>query len=257
MNNTPTNLHQSFLLHQRPYRETSIIADFLIESDERVSVVCKGVKSSGKRSLLLRSILQPFGLLALSFKGKSTLKSLRNVESLQPPYRINNKNIYIGLYINEIIVRLFKPGVCHNNIFYEYKKIISSLSNISSNNNIENIILIEIYLRKFEFTLLSILGYELDFFHESKNGEKIKSNRFYKFEVEDGFSEIEDKIFFDKLKKKNESLYVEGEILFYLQQQDYNREDVRIFAKKLTRISLSPHLGPEPILTRELYKNRK
>ena len=257
MNNTTINLNQSFLLHQRPYRETSIIAHFLVESDECVSVVCRGVKSSGKKGLSLRSILQPFNLLALDFQGKSSLKSLRNVESLQKPYSLYNENIYIGLYINEILIRLLKSGVCYNNIFFEYKKLISSLSNISSNEDFDYNILIESKLRLFEFKLLSILGYEIDFFHESRSGEKIKLESFYKFEPQHGFSEIKNKISFDDLKSSQGFLYVHGEILIHLQQKNYDREDVRIFAKKLTRLSLSPHLGSEPLLTRELYKNRK
>jgi len=257
MNNTLNHLHKSFLLHQRPYRETSIIADFLTDSDERVSVVCKGVKSSGKKALLLRSILQPLGLMVLNYKGKTSLKSLLNVEPIQQPYRLVNENLYVGLYINEIIIRLFKADINHNNIFSEYKKIISVLSGVSFSSDIEHKIFLEMHLRKFEFKLLSILGYELDFFNETRNGEKIKPDGFYQFKSSEGFSEIKNKAHFEDLKKKKEFLCVVGKYIVALQKQNYKNEDVRVFAKKLSRAALLPHLGPDPIFARQLFKNRK
>ena len=116
------------------------------------------------------------------------------------------KNLYIGLYINEIIIRLFKTGINHNNIFSEYKKIISVLSGVSSSSDIEHKIFIEMHLRKFEFKLLSILGYEIDFFNETGNGEKIKPDGFYQFKSSEGFSEIKNKSHFEDLKKKRTSL---------------------------------------------------
>ena len=55
--------HQSYVLHSRPYRETSVIVD-LLHAGGRVSCVAKGVR--GKRESLRKYCARLYNLFNLS-----------------------------------------------------------------------------------------------------------------------------------------------------------------------------------------------
>ena len=125
-------LERCFLLHQRPYRETSVIAELLTEHEGRVSLVCKGVRSAGKKASSLRSTLQPFALLNASWSGKTDLKSLRQAEVITPAPRLHQSQLYSGLYLNELLFRLFHSGESHINLFSRYQASISDLASLKT-----------------------------------------------------------------------------------------------------------------------------
>ena len=63
----------AFVLHRRPYRETSYIVDFFTLQEGKISAVAKGVKNSKSDR---KSLLQPFQPLNVQLAGKSDLKNL-------------------------------------------------------------------------------------------------------------------------------------------------------------------------------------
>ncbi|NNC54146.1 MAG: DNA repair protein RecO, partial [Pseudomonadales bacterium] len=80
---------RAFVLHQRPYRETSAIVDFISEQHGRLSAVCRGLRGQGKAAMTLRANLQPFTELSLGFSGRAELKNLRSIDALQAAPRMS------------------------------------------------------------------------------------------------------------------------------------------------------------------------
>jgi DNA repair protein RecO (recombination protein O) len=53
----------AYVLHARPYRETSLLLECLTREHGRVGVVARGVR--GERSRLRRALLEPFQPMAI------------------------------------------------------------------------------------------------------------------------------------------------------------------------------------------------
>ena len=256
----PTALQSAFLLHHRAYRETSVIADFLTEHDGRVSVVCKGVRGSGNKAASLRSILQPFASLAISWSGRSELKSLRSAEIGEPAPPLAQYQLYAALYLNELLMRLFRHGETPASLFADYKDAIVELSQSAADAG-----LTEVALRKFEFRLLATLGFEINFFHDASSAESIQPDDQYSFYAEIGFSraapdQVQQLLASDTLAIGHSATGkrldgMAGKDILALQQQDYSAASTRKAAKKISRTALSMHLGDKPLKSRELYAN--
>ncbi|MGB2272341.1 MAG: DNA repair protein RecO [Pseudomonadales bacterium] len=256
------SLNACFLLHQRPYRETSVIVDLLTETEGRISVVCKGVRGSGKKATALRSTLQPFAVLSVAWSGKSSLKSLRSAEVTCLAPRFSQHQLYAALYLNELLMRLFQHGESQVNLFSEYRHAIADLAAIDQSDNGISSASAEIPLRRFEFKLLETLGFEIDFYFDAVTGKAIDANGQYHFHSEFGFSQqpfteaIPDSL--AELKKEQQvssqlKTLIAGDHLLALQKQDYSRAEVRRTAKLVMRVALAPHLGGRTLKSRELY----
>ena len=72
------DLQRGFVLHRRPYSETSLLVDLFTEETGRLTVIAKGARA--KRSAW-KSVLQPFTPLLLRWSGKGALKTLTKAES--------------------------------------------------------------------------------------------------------------------------------------------------------------------------------
>ena len=70
---------RAFVLHSRPWSETSLMLDVFTEESGRVRLVAKGARS--KRSSL-KGALQPFTPLLLRFGGRGEVKTLRSAEAV-------------------------------------------------------------------------------------------------------------------------------------------------------------------------------
>lgn len=70
---------RAFVLHSRPWSETSLMLDVFTEESGRVRLVAKGARS--KRSNL-KGALQPFTPLLLRFGGRGEVKTLRSAEAV-------------------------------------------------------------------------------------------------------------------------------------------------------------------------------
>ena len=112
MNNEWLN---AYVLHRRPYRETSYIVDFFTLEEGRVSAVAKGVKNSKSDK---KSLLQPFQHLRLQLSGKSELKNLRHVESVSPSINLVGTALFCAMYVNELTNRVMPAGLASDGGLY-------------------------------------------------------------------------------------------------------------------------------------------
>src|ERR1700722_1412373 len=96
-------LQPAYILHNRPYRETSVLLDLLTYEHGRVTAIAKGVRQSRSR---LKSILQSFTPLLISWQGKGELVTLVATEPNGCPTRIKGECLLSGLYLNELLMRV-------------------------------------------------------------------------------------------------------------------------------------------------------
>jgi len=224
---------QGFLLHRRPYRETSyLVALFTLEWG-KVSAVAKGVR--GNRSDK-KSLLQAFQPLLFGLSGKHELKNLNQLESSGPMLNLAGKRLFSAMYINEVMNRLLALEIPQPKLFLYYQQSLGLLAQGEA---------IEPTLREFELALLDELGYGFDLIHDYQLGEALDPQAHYVFIAEHGLQHCP-----IPLKSPN---YFSGETLLKVSRFDWDKSSLQC-AKYLTRLTLSPLLGSKPLKSRELFR---
>ena len=136
-------LQSGFVLHSRPYRETSLLVEyFSARAGSGVSGRQRCERAQDTRCATTAALLQPFTPLACSWSGRSELKTLTGCEIQGPAVRLVGTRLYSGLYINELLVRLFHHEDPHETLFDEYWRVLAALVG----EEVE-----ELVLRRFEF----------------------------------------------------------------------------------------------------------
>jgi DNA repair protein RecO (recombination protein O) len=222
-----------FLLHRRPYRETSYLTDLFTLELGKVSAVARGVRGhkSDKKSLL-----QSFQLLLLSVAGKHELRNLNQLESAGPMLPLAGHQLFSAMYLNELLNRLLPKEVPHPELFLSYQE---SLHRLSSGGDIEPC------LRQFELLLLDDMGYGVDLTQEYESGQSVEADVDYCFVLENGIRRIND--------AAQGSNRFSGEALLQVSNHVWTPSSLQC-AKRITRMALSPLLGQKPLKSRELFQ---
>ncbi len=231
-------LQAAYVLHTRPYRNTSMLVDFLTPDYGRVSGVARGVRGSGKAAKQKRALLQPLTPLLISFSGNSELKSINQFEAERIGLQLSGKKLFSALYLNELLCRLLSQHEDSEVLFMLYQQALQQLQDQA---------LIDVVLRRFELGLLQFLGYGLELTVECETGEAITAGQDYQFYADQGF-----RLLPANSKEKASGYYFPGSELLSLAAGDFTPE-VRRLAKRLCRMALGVHLGAKPLKSRELF----
>ena len=218
-----------YVLHARPYRETSLLVDCFSESEGRISVVAKGVRQLKSRRT---GLLQPFIPLLLSWVGKTDLYTLCQVESGGALRLLSGHELLCGLYINELLMRALHRHDPHPDVYQAYQLLLVSLSDCP-----------EKALRIFEKKLLWSLGYGFSFDNIDPDGN-------YMFDIsQGGLVQVNNNPCF------NSPYSFLGKHILALESEsaDLNNIDYLKSIKKLMRMALAPLLNNKPLRTRELF----
>ena len=167
----------AYILHRRPYRETSFILDAYTLYHGRVSIVAKGA-TRGKYNF--SALLQMFQPLLLSWSGRSNLKTLKDVEAPSAAFTFISEQLYCAFYLNELVLKLTPEAEADPVLFSAYA---DALQGLKDRHKIEQV------LRTFEFSLLKSIGLAPDFLFDTSSNE-IQSNYLYLLNPEQGFSLI-------------------------------------------------------------------
>lgn len=235
----------AFVLHSRAYRDTSAIVELFTETQGRVTVVARGVKSAKCR---YRGILQPFQPLLVSWSGRGEMFTLSSAEEAGLPHALLGQRLVVGLYVNELLMRSLGKGDSHSEVYSSYKRLLISLAGSAANNIASEH---EQALRFFEIDLLSELGYGLILDHDVESGEAINAEEDYLYHPARGPVQVDD----DSVAVSNMEVAVSGETLQALAQGlSLNKDQLR-YAKKLLRKTLVYHLGDKPLRSRRLFQS--
>ena len=220
-----------YVLHTRPYSNTSLIVEFLSKDYGRVSAIARSARGPQSR---YRGQLQLFTPMLASFSGRHELKMLGNVELSGLPLQLNQKPLFCGFYLNELLMRLLHRDDPHPNLFDHYHY---SLCRLEKNENIAPI------LRLFEKKLLQELGYGFSFTHEARTHLPIVAENFYRYEHHQGFlnAPIEEHTVFS------------GIDLIAIAADKLDSEEILHTAKRLMRLALTHLLGNKPLSSRDLF----
>jgi len=234
-----TENKKNYVLHARDYRESSQLVDLFSRDYGRLRAVAKGAR--GKRKLGGQQ-LQAFTPLSLSWRGKGDLKSLTSVEASGNSAALHGEKIYIGLYLNELLVRLLPEYVPHENLFDRYSDLIAQLA---SNADPEPL------LRRFELQLLEEIGYGFDMTTELAENRPIIAGETYDFRPDQGFMRV------DSFSEQGKERGFQGEYLLAIAEDDFQSVEVRRCAKRLLRSALQAQLGERPLLSRQLFRQAR
>lgn len=227
-----SNNDNCFLLHQRSFGETSIIADVFTQKSGKISFIAKGAKKPKSKFF---GYLVPFQKLKITYSGRSELKTLTSIDrDLASNSNTFSKVSYSLLYINELLMKLLPKDAKHEELFVLYDEF---LKKINKNNNLE------ISLRHFELDLLDMLGYGFDYDSEIDSNEPIEAELSYVFVSERGF------------RKSNSSSFKGKDILSIKKRK---LEDVPLkYLKEITTKAIGICLEGKDLASRKIFKSIK
>lgn len=222
----------AYILHSRPYRESSLLIDTFTREHGRVTVLAKGIRKLKSRH---RSAMIPFSLLSVGWTGKGELPVLTQAEHDGPVVLLQGRQRLCGFYVNELLVRLLHKHDPHSDLFDAYSALLDILSNGMD---------VEMNLRLFEKKLLKELGYALDLEHESDGFTKVDPDANYQYVPTYGAVRVD--------RTTGNTLAVRGATLLALAREKLDKKDLDE-SKQLMRSVINHYLGQHKIYARSLF----
>lgn len=222
-----------YILHHRPFRDTSQILDIVTRDHGKIAVVARG--SRGVRSRLA-GVLRPFLPLRVSWVSKSDLGTLTGAEAAGPPAGMVGDAMLSAYYVNELMLYFLHRYDPQPEIYVLYEEVIKTL--VSTDN-------VAASLRSFELEFLSLLGYAVNLDHESGGHEPLQGDRHYQYRMEQGLVAVE---------RAEGELVFKGSILTDIAAQRFDDPEVLRAANRLLRRIIGFHLGGKEIKSRKVLK---
>ncbi|WP_319381477.1 DNA repair protein RecO [Thiomicrorhabdus sp.] len=235
---------EAFVLHSRPYKETSALVTFFSAEQGKFNAVVRGVRG-GKSAYRKNALLQMFQPLRLEWKTRSSnhsdLISLRQFESAGRSYGLNGEGNLCGLYINELLYRSLYPHLAAETLFAAYKQTLQALLLAEDRRHHGWI------LRRFESALLSEMGEELVYLEDASH-QPIIGDQMYYYLPQVG------PVASDRLEQTGGTA-ISGHCLMALGEGRYCGECLLQW-RDLMRVLLAPYLGDKPIMARQLFRRQ-
>jgi len=230
------DLTPAYILHQRPFRESSVLLDIFSKEYGRLSLIAKGVRKSKRSQSGLLQLYQP---LLISWYGRGELQNLSSVETESPRYILKAESALCGLYVNELIVKLLPLHIAETQVFSAYETLLERLQ--QSDN-------VEVALRLFEKCLLTQLGYGLVLDREAETGALIEDEQRYNYKPDSGLYRCD---------SSSDSGMISGRSLNHLlTERDFNTTSL-LEVKQLMRSVIHFYLGGKPLNSRQLFASMK
>lgn len=228
-------LQPAFVLHQRPYRNTSLLLDVFTRDYGLLGIIAKGVR---QRANADKALLQPFSNVLISYSGRGELMTLTAVERQAQLGELKAKALFSGLYMNELLLRLLHRNDPHDALFDFYRRSLLELAGSPER--------VEPVLRQFERNLLMELGYGLLLEQEAITGKSVLSDGIYYYDIERGPLAAEH-------APAGAQPRISGRCLLALAAGDFDDPETGKEMKILMRHVLAHHLHGRPLKSRELF----
>ena len=137
----------AYVLHARPWRESSLLVEVLSEQHGRLGLVARGVQ--GPKRHVLRAALQPLQHIRLDAVQRGELAQLRSAEALDAAPKLVGDASMAGFYLNELVLRLAPRGDPLPELYAAYSRARARLGGGA----------LPWTLRRFERDLLEALGF--------------------------------------------------------------------------------------------------
>lgn len=231
-------LQPAYVLHHRPYRDTSRILELFTRDHGRLTVFARGVRGSGRGrgANSQASMLQPFQRVLISYTGRGEAGQLSGAEYDGEFMDMPAARSLSGFYLNELLIRLFERHDAHADVFQMYDATVVALKD--SQNDEASL------LRIFEKRLLELIGYGVLLDREAQSGEKVRANCIYRYVPERGVQRIDGVA---------EGRFIfSGESLLALSTENLSHAGHRADARRLLRAALDQYLSGRELRSREV-----
>jgi DNA repair protein RecO (recombination protein O) len=228
------DLTPGYLLHQRPWRDSSRILEVFTREHGRLTLFARGVRGPNAK---LSAVLQPFRLLLLSWSGRGEAPALTTAERGEHGAALPPACFLPSCYLNELLLRLTTRHDPLPQLFDDYHGTLSQLAGGAA---------LEPCLRLFEKRLLEQLGYGLDLASEAHSAQPIEAQRCYEFRPGQGF-----------IAARAHPAALRGQSLLSLAAEDLHEGRVLEDARRVLSAALAQVLEGRPLATRAVAKSMK
>lgn len=241
MNNSLA-LTPAFILHRKPFSDSSLIIDLFTLHQGRITCIAKGVKKGKSKKA---AILQPFIPLMISFSGRGEVKTLRECEAVNNALKLEGATLYSAYYINELLLKFLQKQEAHETVFASYGELMQQLEQNAGST--------ETLLRIFEINLLSDLGYGLQLTHDADKDLPLDPAKSYIYELERGPVET---VSGAGLSETASKPVVSGDTLLALNRSQLTEQQHLQESKVLMRYLIKHLLGGYNFKSRELFTTK-
>lgn len=223
-----------FVIHTRPYSETSLFVELFSRHYGRTTVIAKGARRQKSK---FRGALVPFRQLLTAWSGKGEIPVLTLAEPTDLWVEMRGQSILCGFYINELVIKLLHRYDAHPGLFDHYS---DAMRRLRDNGGRENI------LRLFEKRLLGELGYALNLDREADGQREIDPSVEYRYvphlgAVAEG-------------NGRQDGVRISGAALCALRDEMFNDDRKLRECKRLMRVVISHQLENRTLHSRKLFR---
>jgi len=226
----------AWLLHHRPFRDTSRILDVVTREHGRIALIARGARASRSR---LRGILRPFMPLNMSWFIRSDLGTLTDAEMGGTPLQLSGDALMSGYYVNELLLKLMHRHDPQPEIFDVYAATIKSLAAEAS---------VAPTLRQFEMELLRLLGYALNLEQDSESHEALQVEQDYEYRADQGPVSA---------TGRSGPMIFSGRQLDAIRCRNFHDADTLHCASRLLRQVIAHRLDGKELSSRRVYRDLK
>ncbi len=227
-----TELEAAWVLHHRPFRDSSEIVDLFTQVHGRVAVVARGSRRPGRS----RQLLDPFRPLLVSWRGSGELQSLVAAEPRGVAVRATGQRLLSMFYLNELLLRLLQKHDPHPQTFSDYEWAIGELGAGRPEAPV---------LRVFEKRLLDAMGYGLNL-EADEQGCVLEPGESYRYLPERGPVRA--------AASDCQGLLIQGASLLALAAEKLDGDAVLRDARQLLHQTLDLYLGDRPLKSRAVLR---
>lgn len=221
-----------YVLHTRPYRESSLLVDVFCRGHGRFMLNAKGAR---RQKSGMRGLLMPFRPLLLSWSGRGQLPILTAAESRGFVPVPAGQALHSAYYINELVLKMLHRFDEHDALFDQYEKTMSHLGNSDD---------VASALRLFEKSILGETGFGLVLDHDADTGELIEAQYQYTYIPEHGPIRTG--------KPPRNGISISGRALLSLKSDEPALEEVGNEIRNLHRSLITAQIGNREIRSRRV-----
>lgn len=229
------SLQAGYILHSRPYRDSSALLEVFSREHGRVALVARGVRGPKSK---LRGVLQPFRPVLLSWLARGDLGTLTDAEPQSLAPALTGRALLSAYYLNELMHRLTHRHDPHPRLYDAYCAALAGLGDPAR---------MERVLRLFEKRLLAELGYGLVLDHDVGSNTPVDAACWYDYQLERG------PVLTQADMDAARGLVLRGSSLLSLQRDELDDVPSLHDSKRLMRAVLAIYLGDKPLKSRDLF----
>ncbi|RPE81280.1 DNA repair protein RecO [Vulcaniibacterium tengchongense] len=230
----------AFVLHARPWRETSLLVEVLTAEHGRLGLVARGVQ--GPKRHALRAALQPLQAIRFDAVQTGELARLIQAEATDAAPRLAGEAMLAGFYLNELTLRLAPRHDPSPELYAAYARARARLGAGEP---------LGWTLRRYERDLLDALGVGFDWAHDG-DGEPIDPAARYRLDPEHGPR----RLLSDRGHDDRRGAATGRALLALAEDRAPAAEDLPGLRRSL-RVVLAHHLGPRGLKSWEMLGELK